>query len=99
MTTIVVSFLIITSSPSVNQTDASLASTPADSAITFTTSIAPLLKANCTPCHFPGGTVHDQYPFEEYATAFALRKRLGTRIKEPEQQALLARWLDGGAKK
>jgi len=84
--------------PSARQSDTVPRFVPADSSVTFTTSIAPLLKANCTPCHFSGGTVFEKYPFELYETAFTLRTKLGTRLKEPDQQALLARWLQGGAK-
>ncbi len=99
MNTILFSFLVATSpTQQVGRDDAAVGRSLSDSAITFTNSIALLLKANCAPCHFPGGTVYEKYPFELYETAFTLRKKLGTRLKETEQQALLARWLQGGAK-
>lgn len=99
MNSIVVFFLIsLSASTPLKLNDVTEGTACADSTATFAASIAPLLKVNCTPCHFPGGTVYEVYPFEDYETVFALRKRLGTRLKEPEQQALLARWLEGGAK-
>lgn len=99
MNSIVVFFLVALSpSTPLIQNDAVSGKGFADSTVTFGASIAPLLKANCTPCHFPGGVVFEKYPFEDYETVFALRKKLGTRLKEPEQQALLARWLEGGAR-
>ncbi|MBI3787884.1 MAG: hypothetical protein HY276_06455 [Ignavibacteriales bacterium] len=52
-----------------------------DTTFTFRRIILPILKNNCMPCHFPGGTVYERYPFEEYKTVFALRKRLHTRLK------------------
>ena len=88
----------ISPSQQVRQDDA-VVRNMADSAVTFTNSIAPLLKTNCSPCHFPGGTVYEKYPFELYETAFTLRTKLGTRLKEPDLQSLLARWLEDGAKK
>lgn len=70
----------------------------ADTLFTFTQHLAPLLKENCTPCHFAGGKVFEKYPFDSYATVFRLRKKLGTRLKSPEQTAILSRWIETGAK-
>lgn len=98
MNSIVFYFLIAIFPSTPEKNDIAVATELADSTVTFAGSIAPLLKANCSPCHFPGGAVYEKYPFEEYETAYALRKRLGVRLKEPDQLALLARWLEGGAK-
>ena len=75
--------------------------TIADSAqtkYTFQEHIAPLLKTNCSPCHYEGGTVVDKYPFEDYKTVKRLGEKLNTRLKEKEQQALIVDWLKTGAK-
>ncbi len=69
-----------------------------DSVATFQSDIAPLLKSNCTPCHFPGGKMYQEYPFDDYSTVHRLRKRLHTRLEKPEQKAILTRWIDSGAK-
>ena len=74
---------------------------PTDStqtAVTFQQSIAPLLKANCSPCHYEGGQVVGKYPFEDYKTVKKLGEKLNTRLKEKEQQSLIAEWLKSGAK-
>ena len=67
-------------------------------AVTFQQSIAPLLKANCKPCHYEGGTVVGKYPFEDYKTVKKLGEKLNTRLKEKEQQSLIVEWLKTGAK-
>jgi hypothetical protein len=59
---------------------------------TFRHDIAPLLKANCTPCHFKGGKVVDRYPFEQYEIVRKLGLRLNTRLKGADAD-LIARWV------
>ena len=49
--------------------------------VTFADSIGPILKENCSPCHFEGGKIYERYPFDRYETARTLRKRLNTRLK------------------
>lgn len=70
---------------------------PKDRVYTFQQNILPLLKNNCTPCHFPEGKVYDQYPFDDFKTAYALRNRLNTRLKSKGKQAV-NRWIETGAK-
>jgi hypothetical protein len=70
-----------------------------DSSATFIAAIAPLLKTNCSPCHFSGGSMYDEYPFDDFDTVVKLGKRLRTRLKEPGQQQLLSEWLENGAKR
>ena len=63
--------------------------------VTFKDSIAPLLKANCTPCHFKGGKVYDRLPFERYETVRSLGKKLNTRLKD-EKAEMVIRWIEQG---
>lgn len=77
--------------------DKSKANSTKNTTLTFQSDILPLLKKNCMPCHFAGGTVYDRYPFENYKTVFALRKRLHTRLKS-EQLDVVNAWIDSGAK-
>jgi len=66
-------------------------------AITFRQTILPLLKTNCSPCHFEGGVVYGRYPFDDYATAKTLGEKLNTRLKEEKQKSLIMDWLNAGA--
>ena len=66
--------------------------------ITFADSIAPLLKRNCSPCHFEGGEVFARLPFEKYETVRGLGKKLKTRLRG-ENAAIVDRWIAGGFQK
>ncbi|HEU5182109.1 MAG TPA: hypothetical protein VFW45_15090 [Candidatus Polarisedimenticolia bacterium] len=65
---------------------------PADEPVDFA-KILPVLEHRCTPCHFPGGSMHERLPFERVATIRALGTKLFTRIKDPAEQALILRFL------
>ena len=62
---------------------------PAD----FQSQILPVLVKSCSPCHFPGGKMYSRLPFDRQATIEQLGTRLFTRIKRPEEQALILRFL------
>ena len=62
----------------------------------FTNSIAPVLKKNCSPCHFEGGKVFDRYPFDKYETVRRLGARLNSRLKG-ENAELVTRWIADGS--
>lgn len=55
--------------------------------------VLPILESRCSPCHFPGGSMHERLPFERPATIRALGTKLFTRIKDPADQALILRFL------
>ncbi len=65
---------------------------------TYQQTILPLLKNNCTPCHFEGGKVYDHYPFDDYEAVKTLGMKLNTRFKKKEQQGIVLNWLKAGAK-
>ena len=71
---------------------------PSREAYTFKRDIAPLLKNNCMPCHFAGGTVFAKLPFDDYATVKSKAKRLNTRLKEDEQKKIVDGWIASGLK-
>lgn len=60
--------------------------------IDFTAEIQPLLEG-CRPCHFEGGKMYEELPFDDPATVHALGERLFSRITEAEAQALLRAFL------
>ncbi|MCI0707587.1 MAG: hypothetical protein L0Y80_08910 [Ignavibacteriae bacterium] len=66
--------------------------------VTFGQQIAPLLKTNCSPCHFEGGQVYGRYPFDDYVTVKKLGEQLNTRLKEKGQKSLVTDWLKSGAR-
>ena len=69
-----------------------------DTVYTYQKNILPLLQANCNPCHFPGGKVYKKLPFDDSKTVVAHAKRLNTRLKQKEQQAIINGWVESGAK-
>ena len=64
--------------------------------VTFKDDISPLLKANCTPCHFKGGKVYGKLPFDNYETVRKLGRKLNTRLQD-EKADLVTRWIKGGS--
>ena len=69
-----------------------------DTVYTFHKHVLPLLQMNCNPCHFPGGKVYKRLPFADYKTVASLGKKLNTRLKQKQQQAIINRWVELGAK-
>ena len=65
---------------------------PAEGPVDFAR-VLPILEQRCSPCHFPGGSMHDRLPFERAGTIRALGTKLFTRIKDPADQALILRFL------
>jgi hypothetical protein len=68
---------------------------------TYQGNILPMLKTNCTPCHFEGGKVFGKLPFTEYETVKTLGKKLNTRFgdkEKQEQRELVLSWVKAGSK-
>ena len=65
---------------------------PAESPVDFA-QVLPILEQRCSPCHFPGGSMHERLPFERAGTIRALGTKLFTRIKDPAEQGLILRFL------
>lgn len=61
--------------------------------VDFDTQVKPIFKSKCMPCHFEGGKMYDQLPFDKPATIKKLGHRLFTRIKEKEDQQLIENFL------
>ena len=61
--------------------------------VDFDTQIQPIFKSKCMPCHFSGGQMYDQLPFDKPQTIRKLGTRLFTRIKEKEHRQLLEDFL------
>jgi hypothetical protein len=69
--------------------------TPASVAtrVDFPTQIKPILQAKCQPCHFNGGKVYAQMPFDRPETIKTLGTKLFTRIKDENERKLIRDFL------
>jgi hypothetical protein len=61
--------------------------------VDFDSQVKPILQTRCTPCHFPGGVMHAQLPFDQARTIHDLGEKLFTRIKDEQEQVLLRTFL------
>jgi hypothetical protein len=61
--------------------------------VDFQTQILPVLQAKCQPCHFSGGKVYAQMPFDRPETIKTLGTKLFTRIKDENERRLIRDFL------
>ncbi len=61
--------------------------------VDFDTQLKPMFQSKCMPCHFSGGQMYDQLPFDKPATIRKLGTRLFTRIKEENDRRLIEDFL------
>ena len=61
--------------------------------LNFTTEIQPILSARCMPCHFEGGKMYHELPFDQPATIRTLGEKLFTRITDENEQRLIREFL------
>ena len=54
-----------------------------------------LLARTCTPCHVPGGRMYERLPFDRADVVLAHKDRILRRLKNPDDRAVLERWLAG----
>jgi hypothetical protein len=59
----------------------------------FNASVRPLLEKQCQPCHFKGGKMHAQLPFDDPKTIRHLGTKLFSRIKSEKEQAVIRAFL------
>ena len=76
---------------SVLATETATALAPDSTRLDFAKDIAPLV-ARCQPCHFAGGKMYVQLPFDKPETIRKLGTQLFSRIKEEKGQALLRKF-------
>ena len=62
--------------------------------VDFETEIRPILEMRCQPCHFEGGKQYARMPFDQSRTILDLGTKLFSRIKDPEEQAFIQKFLD-----
>jgi uncharacterized membrane protein len=73
--------------------DSAAAATAAPARVDFSTQIKPVLQAKCQPCHFNGGKVYAQMPFDRPETIKTLGTKLFTRIKDEHERQLIRDFL------
>lgn len=66
---------------------------PAPKDVDFARDIRPILENRCQPCHFPGGKMYGQLPFDRAETVDKLGTKLFTRIKKDDEQAVIRAFL------
>jgi len=59
----------------------------------FAARVRPILEARCMPCHFEGGKMYAQLPFDREETIRKLGESLFTRIKDEEERAAIRAFL------
>jgi hypothetical protein len=62
--------------------------------VDFNSEIKPIFQARCQPCHFQGGQVYDQMPFDKPETITRLGTKLFTRIKDEKERSVIREFLD-----
>lgn len=62
--------------------------------VDFYTQIKPIFEARCQPCHFNGGKVYSQMPFDRPETIRTLGTKLFTRIKDENERRLIREFLE-----
>ena len=65
----------------------------AETRVDFTTQIKPIFEARCQPCHFSGGKVYAQMPFDRPETIKTMGTKLFTRIKDENERRLIRDFL------
>jgi hypothetical protein len=68
-------------------------STTTTARVDFPTQIKPMLEAKCQPCHFSGGKVYAQMPFDRPETIRTMGTKLFTRIKDENERRLIRDFL------
>jgi hypothetical protein len=62
--------------------------------VDFAKDVRPILEQRCQPCHFAGGKMYAQLPFDKPETVHKLGTKLFTRIKKDKDQAVIRAFLE-----
>lgn len=62
--------------------------------VNFDSQIKPIFEKGCKPCHFTGGTMYEQLPFDRQETIRKLGAKLYTRIKDEKDRKLIGAFLE-----
>jgi hypothetical protein len=66
---------------------------PQKTNVDFKRDVQPILEKHCTPCHFSGGRMHHELPFDDPATISKLNTRLLSRIKDERERTMIGEFI------
>lgn len=61
--------------------------------VNFETQVLPILQHNCSPCHFPGGKLHDKLPFDKGITIVNNEQGIAKRLKKIEELNIIRQYV------
>ena len=62
--------------------------------VDFESQIKPILQSRCMPCHFNGGKMYQQLPFDRAETVKKLGTKLFTRIQDENHRRIIREFLE-----
>lgn len=62
--------------------------------IDFATQVKPILETKCQGCHFSGGKMYHELPFDRAETIKKLGSKLFTRIKDESDRKVIREFLE-----
>jgi hypothetical protein len=69
-------------------------SAPSSVPDSFATTVRPILRERCAPCHEPGGKMYERLPFDKAQTIATHPEGVLKRLKGEDHEAV-AKWLAG----
>ncbi len=69
------------------------ASTPVAARVDFDHDVKPILQSKCMPCHFSGGKMYVELPFDRPETVRKLGEKLFTRIHDEKHRRMIREFL------
>ena len=60
----------------------------------FNAAVLPVLKKNCSPCHFPGGKMYERMPFDQPATIISHEAGALKRFKVMEEMSIVKNYIE-----
>ena len=69
------------------------AATDSSHTIIFETEVKPIFETHCMPCHFPGGKMYDQLPFDDAGNIINHEEGIFKRIKNAKDVAVIKEFI------
>ena len=68
--------------------------TPPIDSLYFNSKVLPILRKNCSPCHFTGGKMYVRMPFDQPATLIGHEGGALKRFKDQNERTLVKNFLE-----
>ena len=75
-------------------TEVKLTSSSRIDTLYFHSKVLPILKKNCSPCHFPGGKMYERMPFDQPATIISHEAGALKRFKVMEEMSIVKNYIE-----